>query len=110
MTRAKIIEYREQRGVSRPQWNGVEDDCCFMHCLHMARCGFLEHAPNWALNGKAEAVGMRSYDRTQVDTVASIIWDQFEYSPPHREIVLMPSIAYGVYTYNHTVYLTIRGW
>lgn len=110
MIKAKIIEYREQRGAGRPNWSNIEDDNCFAHSFHMAREGYLSHAPDWALRGKAEAVAMRSYGHSLVDTVASILWEQFESNPMHRRIVLMPNIAYGVYTHYHNVYLTIRGW
>ena len=110
MIKNKIIEYRGQRGAGHPNWSGVEDDYCYLHSMHMAREGYLSHAPAWALNGKSEAVAMRSYEHTAVETVAKILWEQFEHSPMHRRVLLMPNLAVGVYVHNYNVYVTVRGW
>jgi hypothetical protein len=108
-----INEFRRQNGVGPfYHWNGVENYYCELHCLHMerARC---EHAPDWLLCHRGEAVAAWPWDWDLKHTVSKMIWDSkdgFINSPGHKRILLMSNLAYGVQVNNGMVYLTIRGW
>jgi len=108
----KINQFRKANGVDPVYcWNPVENDNCESHAFQMARCGELYHAPDYLRPGKAEAVGKCSFMNTEVDTVGHIVFEQFgKSSEGHREILLMPNLAYGLYTSNWQVYLVVRGW
>lgn len=107
-----INEYREHHHKPRVFcWNGVENDFAKQHCYYMAKIGRLEHAPDWCLNGKSEAVAMCTFRDDVHSTVRYLIFDIFHSSPEHRDIILHSSnVAYGFYLYNHIAYMTIRGW
>jgi hypothetical protein len=108
-----INEFRRQNGAAPfYHWNGVENQYCELHCLHMERIGCC-HTDFYHLLHRKEAVAAWPWDWDLKHTVSKMIWDPqdgFINSPRHKAVLLMPNVAYGVQVNNGMVYLTIRGW
>jgi len=70
------------------------------------------HTDFYYLLHRKEAVARASWDWDLKHTISKIIWgpDGFAQSPGHKEVLLMPYVAYGVQVNNGEVYLTVRGW
>lgn len=107
-----INEFRNQNGKGNVfAWNPVENDHCFLHCLHMAKENRVIHTPWYFLNGKAEAVAMSYFIHNAEDTIRSLIFQDFGNSEQHRNVFLnYDNLAYGFFMFDWKAYLTIRGW
>jgi hypothetical protein len=106
-----INEFRAQNGKEAVgHFDREVGGHCFSHCLAMARCGYLYHAEPHLLEGWGEAVAEGSYNGDFISCARILVFDALGKSDRHRNILLDHTVlAFGVFTNNHKMYLTIRG-
>lgn len=107
-----INQFRYENGKERVFCrNPVENNYCFLHCLHMARQGQVEHTHEYLLKDRAEAVASCSFNSDMDTSARYLIFNVLSESEKHRDVLLKyDNLAYGIYLHNYKMYLTIRGW
>lgn len=107
-----INEYRKNNGKEHIFcWDPVENDYCQAHSNYMAWNNHFEHAPEYLLKGKAEAIAFCYFFYNNEITMKHLIYECIDKSEGHKNIVLnYENLAYGFYIYQNQAYLTIRGW
>lgn len=107
-----INEFRRKNGKENILcWDSVENDYCFRHCMHMAKIGQLEHAPEYLRAGKAEAVASCVFLDDRENTIKHLIYSCIGNSSGHRDVILnYDNLSYGCILNNYVAYITIRGW
>ena len=89
----------------------IEHEYCQKHCLYMANCFEVMHAPECFMNGGAEIVGGCGYRHNDDDTIRFLLYEKIANSPGHLQILLEARyLAHWFYVNNYIGYLTIRGW
>jgi hypothetical protein len=77
----------------------------------MSKVRNLCHAPECFLNGKAEAVAVRTFYRDVQETLRQIIFEQLANSREHKDIILYhDNLACAFCIDDYHIFLTIRGW
>jgi hypothetical protein len=83
---------------------------CFSHSLAMSHRAHPYHAEPHLLNGWSEAVALGYFNGDFYGTLRELVYDVIGKSDEHRNILLnCNTIAFGIFTSNHRMYLTIRG-
>jgi hypothetical protein len=112
MLKTLLNELRRNNGrhpVEMNNWN--EDRYCLWHCFHMSKSKELCHTPEYLLNGKAEAVAVRTFYRDVNETLRQIVFEQIANSPEHRDIILYhDNFACAFCVDDYHIFVTIRGW
>jgi len=106
-----INEFRAQNGKEAvSQFDRLVNDYCLSHCMAMARNGYIYHAEPSHLEGWSEAVAMGSYNGDFFSSVRRIMHEAFGKSELHKSVILDHStLAFGVFTSNYKMFVTIRG-
>lgn len=69
------------------------------------------HTPDYYLNGKSEAVAVRTFYRDVQETLKQMIFDQLANSPEHKNIILYhDNLACAFCVDDYHIFVTIRGW
>jgi hypothetical protein len=106
-----INRFRFMYGLPQASFNNLEEnENCSRHCLHMSHIQDTSHAPDYMLNGKIEAVALRSFFHDEYAVLCSIVFEDFANSPKHRAVLLMDNLACASYIYHYHIYVTVRGW
>ena len=106
-----INEFRAQNGKEAvSHFDYLVSDYCLSHSMAMARNGYIYHAEPQHLEGWSEAVAMCSYHGDFFASARMIMNECFGKSELHKRVILDHSIlAFGVFTSNYKMFVTIRG-
>ena len=107
---ATINEFRRQHQVEPVNnWDWRMAENCRLHCLEMARRGYIYYAESYYLEGWSEAVAVHSWMDRWEDLQQRFIFSVLNSSESHRKLLLEYNcMAYAFWTHDWNVYLTIR--
>jgi len=111
MLKDLINEFRQQNGkLPLAMDNNQENQYCLWHCLFMETIQNLVHAPKEYLGDKSEAIGSCGFFKDARETLHYIIFDKFNNSPAHKEVLLSDNLACAYHIAQYQVLVCVRGW